>query len=192
MLCLANQRTDFNCLQFSATVKYPLRMEQFGKLIGKNIRRLRERANMSQEDLAIALGWEPESRSRISVYEKGSGMNESNIQQICKALKCEYWELTLSDNTPVISDAEEAQGMVLMREAMKAGIHHEIVDFVEYRLKKAQSNNAPAIPLRRRITDLAEPPPSDMSDEARINRAEKFFADKKKPKAHKKDKGKIA
>lgn len=78
---------------YSAGMKYPNRLKE-----------MRERARLSQEDLADALG---SGRSTITKYEGGERkIPDARKARIAEILGCEPWELMAAEISPSEEEAE--------------------------------------------------------------------------------------
>jgi transcriptional regulator with XRE-family HTH domain len=90
------------------------------KLIGSNLRRIREARGLSQSRLAEMIGTTPQ---RLSSYETGrDGMGKDYMERVCKALIVDPWEFYWTEKTPIVRDANEMADILQRREAEKVGI----------------------------------------------------------------------
>lgn len=95
-------------------------MEDIDVIIGKNLRRLREKNKLSQDDLAAMIDT---PKSRISGIENGRvGMGKDVMMRVCRALTVNSWEFHLTDKTPIIKDRQELEDIQQRREADLVGI----------------------------------------------------------------------
>lgn len=97
-----------------------VKAEDIDVLIGKNLRRIRERHDVSQEELAAMIGT---PATRLSAYENGrEGLGKDIMARVCRALKVEPWEFYWTEKTPIVRDAREMADIEQRREAEKVGI----------------------------------------------------------------------
>jgi transcriptional regulator with XRE-family HTH domain len=109
-------------------------------LIGKNLRRLRKLAGISQERLAKLVGT---TSTRLSAYENGrDGMGKDIMSRICKALNVEYYEFYLTDNTPILKDNKEKYLIHIYRKIQKIDkkIADELIRYGEWKIERAEKN----------------------------------------------------
>ena len=84
-------------------------------LIGKNLKRLRLKAGLTQEELADLLKI---SHGLIPKWESGKkGMGKKVIARLCNILKAQLHEFFIDKNTPLIKDELEQESIALFREA---------------------------------------------------------------------------
>lgn len=122
-------------LSENAACAYNPRMD-INKIIGDNIRRLRLAAGLSQGDLAELIGTTPQ---RLSKYETGrDGMGKLYMERLCRALKVDLWQLTITADAPVIKDSYEMEILKMAREARELRIEEEIKKYAEYRIEDAR------------------------------------------------------
>lgn len=76
--------------------------ESVPRIIGDNLRELRQRLSLNQERLAELLGHSRGKNSTISKWENDPDWLPSRrtIQRLCEILKCEPWELFRDAVTP--------------------------------------------------------------------------------------------
>ncbi len=105
-------------------------------LIGRNLRRLREDRNLSQDELAEMM---MVSKQRISGIETGrEGMGKDLMARACKALKVELWEFYWTEKTPIIRNEREQQKVYRHREEEKLGIAEEVARYENYQIDLAK------------------------------------------------------
>ena len=111
------------------------------KLIGKNLRRLREKYGFTQPQLASMIGTTPQ---RLSAYETGrDGMGKDYMERVCKALKIQPWEFYLTEQTPIIADEYELEALDRARRAQAAGVAEDVAKYGEYRITEANKPGSP-------------------------------------------------
>ena len=87
------------------------------KLIGRNLRRIRESKNISQKELAKLINT---LSVRLSAYEAGrEGMGKDIMMRICRVLGVRPYEFFLEEDTPVVEDKAERELIQIIREARK-------------------------------------------------------------------------
>lgn len=105
-------------------------------LIGKNLRRIRKRLNLSQSQFAEAIGTTPQ---RLSAYETGrDGMGKDYMERICNKYDIRPWEFYLEDDTPVISESIEKDLNYTIRKAEKLGVAEDIVKYSRFLVQEAK------------------------------------------------------
>lgn len=131
-------------------------MEDIDILIGKNLKRIRERAGLSQLKLALLIGTTPQ---RISAYETGrDGMGKDYMERVMRALKVEAWEFYITDSTPIVVDDYEREAIRIAREAGALHVAEDIVRYGRFRIEEAkkksriETENADRRPQRTRKT----------------------------------------
>ena len=89
------------------------------KLIGKNLRRIREQKKISQEQLAELINT---PSTRLSAYETGrEGMGKDIMSRVCKALDVRPYEFYFELGIPLIVDNDEKDLLHTYREAKELG-----------------------------------------------------------------------
>lgn len=108
------------------------------ELIGKNLRRLREKRNLSQGDLAEKIGVKG---SRISAIEHGrEGMGKYLMTRICHVLGVQPHVFYHNEPSAAaaLPDEQEQNVLELMREARELGIIGKIQEYAEYLIEKSE------------------------------------------------------
>lgn len=86
---------------------------------GLNLRRLRKRANLTQQQVGEFIN---DSEGNVSAMEHGKRtLTDRKIEILCEKLNCEHFEFYIKDETPVLKDEEEKELLHTYREAKELG-----------------------------------------------------------------------
>lgn len=89
-------------------------------LVGKNLRRLRTRAGLTQDQLGEKIGVDGNVIAQIEGAVRGMG--KSMMTRLCNSLKIETWEFHWTEKSPFVRDEQELHDIELRREADRVGI----------------------------------------------------------------------
>ena len=111
-------------------------------LIGKNLRRIRQLKNLSQDDLTQLTNI---SKALISDAENNKrGIGKDVMMRICKALNVQPYEFYIDDSTPLPATELEKKALYMARSAENSKLDYIAEEIVEYgnqrieRVKKDQ------------------------------------------------------
>lgn len=111
-------------------------VDDIDKLLGKNLRRIREMKGISQEKLAEMINT---PATRLSAYETGrEGMGKDIMMRICKSLNVRPYEFYIENDTPIPATDLERKALYTAREAEKIGagnIAEEAIEYTAHRLQ---------------------------------------------------------
>lgn len=104
--------------------------KQINALIGRNLKRLRVRAGLTQEKLGEMIGV---NGVVIAQIESGiRGMGKDLMARLCNVLKVEPVEFFIDDTTPIPASELEKKALFTVREAEKLGIRYIAEESTEY------------------------------------------------------------
>jgi transcriptional regulator with XRE-family HTH domain len=109
-------------------------------LIGRNLKRIREKHGLSQAQLAELIGTTPQ---RLSAYETGrDGMGKAYMERVCRALKVQSWEFYWTEDAPIIKDEYERAALDRFRREQAAGVAEDSAKYGEYLIERAKSSTS--------------------------------------------------
>lgn len=111
-------------------------------LIGKNLRRIRQLKNLSQDDITQLTNI---SKALISDAENNKrGIGKDVMMRICAALNVQPYEFYIDDSTPLPATELEKKALFMARAAESSRLDYIAEEIVEYgnqrieRVKKEQ------------------------------------------------------
>lgn len=107
---------------------------EINKIVGGNLRRLRNLKGYHQEELAELLRVKPSHISEIETGKRGIG--KELMARICNVFNIRFSELTIEDSTPIIKDETEKEIIFILREAKRLGIAEEISKYGKYLIQE--------------------------------------------------------
>jgi len=121
---------------------------EINRLIGKNLRRLRDSRKLSLSKFADIVGSTPQ---RISGIENGrEPMGKAMMEKICGQLNVRPWEFYIEEDTPLITDSSEKRQLELFREARALGVAEEVTRYGMYQIEGARRAAAGSVDERLR------------------------------------------
>ncbi len=124
---------------------YTLKMD-INEIVGKNLKRLRDNAGFTQEQLAKLAGT---SKGYISDIERGiRNLGKDVMERFCKTFKVESWEFHITNNSPIASTNLQSKALEMAKEAEISHVEYVAEENIEYtinRIKtiKKQARKAP-------------------------------------------------
>ncbi|MEW6115611.1 MAG: helix-turn-helix transcriptional regulator [Nitrospirota bacterium] len=104
-------------------------------LIGKNLKRLRKKLDISQKQVGEAMGIE---RQRVSGIENGHiPMGKELMERFCKAFNVEPYEFYINEKTPIITDKREHFHLQKYRRVEELGMVEELDDMTDFLINRA-------------------------------------------------------
>lgn len=125
-------------------------------LIGKNLKRLRQKAGLTQDQLGEKIGVDGNVIAQIEGAVRGMG--KSMMTRLCNTLKIETWEFHWTEKTPIIKDEREQLDLFIRREAEKMGIGNQVREaeaiWLEAAKKRGQATEDLNEKLRNSLAEL--------------------------------------
>ncbi len=116
--------------------------KELNQLIGFNLRKLRIKSGLTQEQLADIV---PISGTQVSKWEAGKkGIGKNALLKLCKIFNVKPYVFYIDEKAPCVINPREQEFVYKIREAEKLGVHDEIeqyCDFMVGRAKKKQKSD---------------------------------------------------
>lgn len=111
-----------------------LNAKDLDKLIGKNLKRIRLKAELTQDKLGEMIGVDGVVIAQIEGAIRGMG--KVVMSRLCKALNVYPYEFYIDNDTPVAYDEIEKETLFTLREAKKLGVAEEIPKYGKYLIQE--------------------------------------------------------
>jgi len=119
------------------TLTFYMKKGEVDFIIGRNLKRLRNKENLTQEQLAEML--KIESISLISDWERGvKGIGKDVLERLCNIFDVRPYEFYIENDTPLPSSDLERKALYMAREAEKLGVQYIAEEAVEYTTHRLQ------------------------------------------------------
>lgn len=105
-------------------------------LVGKNVRRLRKRTGLTQDQLGEKIGVDGNVIAQIEGAIRGMG--KSIMARLCSAMKVHPWEFYIDQDTPITADASERSVVETLRSARPLGVAEDFVKYGRFLVEDAK------------------------------------------------------
>lgn len=115
-------------------------VQDINVLVGRNLKRLRQAAGLTQDALGAEVGVVGNTIAQIEGAIRGMG--KELMTRLCNTLSVRPWEFYLDEDTPCIADARERQRLALHREEVRLGVDEDVIRYETYRVEEARKDGA--------------------------------------------------